>query len=166
MAETVTFDLSGWDRALRGTLSALVNKDDLLVRAFNIIGIRDLVSHFKDQAGPKDRWRARKTETQNAYERVAAGFRKPASGTPRAAYNPSNRILQLTGNLRQSVLNPDIKKQGKDTIAVSSKSEYGAAHDEGSTKRGLPQREFMWLSSQAESSMLEAIMQTVAKGGL
>lgn len=166
MAAVVKFDYGQWDSAIKNTLNALVRKDDLLRRAFNIFGIKDLIEHFRDQRGPKDAWKPRAQATQDAYARILAGLRKPGKGTARAAYDPSNLILQLTGNLRKSLLNPSIRTKSGDTIEVYSESPYGAAHDEGSSKRGLPQREFMWLSDDAQENMTNAILETVMKGGL
>jgi len=145
-----------WRRFFREILSKMKNRANILKTAFSIYGIRDIVDHFDKERGPKGKWKKRSPITQMQYARLNKKHKK---------YNPSNKLLQLTGALRQSILPSNVKKISKDEILVFSNVEYSAMHDLGSRKRNLPQREFMWLSKPAISRIQKTIMRIVAEGG-
>lgn len=161
---TVKFDLGEWDLAFRKALSALTDKRSLIEKAFLVAGIRDIVNHFRDEAGPVSSWEKRTKKTNEAYARIRAGLRKAPEGISRAAFNPSNKLLQLTGNLRKSILNPQMRMKAADTLEVTSLVGYSGAHDEGSRKHNLPARSFMWLSDDAKETMRKIIIEAVGKG--
>ena len=170
MAETVKLDFGEWDAAIKKTLVALSRKDNLLLSAWNIFGFKDLIDHFQKEQGPDGRWKERKTSTNDAYDRIrnVANPRvsRLSSGVPRGSYNSSNLILQLTGNLRKSAGTAQVKPHGGDTIEISSASPYGATHDQGSSSKNIPQREFMWLSDRAKDLMVKSILDVIGRGGL
>ena len=190
MAETLRFDFKEWDRPILSVLAGLSRKTDLLTKVFNVIGIRNLVKHFTDEMGPDGKWQNRSPKTDRQYFQIfhrgrlnadlkkkfknlgtayASGqrvYRSDVGGIPRSAFRVTNKILQLTGNLRKTMLKPTVEQIDNSTIRVSSTSPYGAAHDEGDSKKNLPKREFMWVDDKAKEAMVDAIADTLFKGKL
>lgn len=180
-------DMKEWDVSLKGAISSLVNTKSLLERAFLAVGLKDLKDHFDREEGPDGKWAPRKQSTNDAYDRIYSGLRKNRAlkrtygslegalaggerplkthigGIPRSAFRSSNKLLQLTGYLRQrSVLQPRLDMVGADTLRVMSMVDYSGVHDEGSKSRNIPQRQFMYLSEQGEELMLKAILEGIA----
>lgn len=133
-----------------GFLSAIQSKvkdpSALLKTAFMTAGFKDIIQHFNDEKGPMGKWKSRSAETQAQY-----ALRNKRD----SRYNPSNKILQLTGNMRKSILPTNTKKISKNAIEIFNTAEYSHRHDSGTD--GMPQREFMWFSNDAKERMAQII---------
>ena len=68
----------------------------------------------------------------------------------------SGGLLELTGNLIT-----DINDQLLDSenVAVGSTLEYAATHDQGSEKRGIPQRQFLGLSDENKEEIHQTLQE-------
>lgn len=134
-----------WVGFLSAVQSKVKNPSELLKAAFMTAGYKDIIQHFSDERGPMGKWRARSAETQYQY---AMRSRYDSR------YNPSNKLLQLTGNLRQSILPTNTKKVAYNAIEIFANAEYGGRHDRG---EDMPRREFMWFSEDAKEKMAQVI---------
>lgn len=149
------------------TLYKLVEKPEKLLRAaFATRGFRAIIENFRDEKGPDGAWPQRSDYTQKMYADIKSGLRKPPEGFSRASFNPTNKLLQLTGNLRKSIMPASLSKQSEminqDTILIFSPVAYSGHHDEGDPSRNLPARPFMWLSEQAREDMAGIILNMAA----
>lgn len=120
---------------------------EFAAEAYKVAGYRDIIEHFRKEEGPKGLWPERADATQIAYAK------KGWAG---------NKLLQATGNLRQSVLPTNVENVGRDAILVYANAPYGRVHDEGSPGRGLPQREFMWISGPGMEKMAMIVLELLA----
>lgn len=107
-------------------------------------GFKDIINHFRDERGETGGWKKRSKATQEQYA---------SRGKTNARYNPSNKLLQLTGNLRGTLLptKGEIKREGKGALLFTTVP-YAGRHNYG---KNMPKREFMWLSG--------ATMEDIAK---
>jgi phage gpG-like protein len=157
------------DTEIRAKLARIADKikngDSLLKSSFNIFGFRDIQSHFEQEKGPDGPWQKRSSFTQDMYAAISSGRRNVPKGMDVAAgaFNPSNKILQLTGRLRGSILPSGIKSEGKDAIRVFANAPYSGKHDRGDASKRLPKRQFMWLSQEATRKMARHIVDEVNK---
>jgi phage gpG-like protein len=149
-------DTAEWDKFLASIKAKGANPFPVLKTAYETIGYKDLMDHFQRQEGPEGQWPPRRAETNRAYDAIAAGRRQPPSGSPRAAYRSSNKLLQLTGNLRQSISPTGAKRLNAHTAVVYANAPYAGAHEEGRQK--LPVRSFMWISDNAMEKMAHLIL--------
>lgn len=150
-------DLTAWRDLLKTIQSKGRNIAGILKAVFGTIGFRNLIEHFNKEEGPDGKWKARSPGTQLQYALIEAGKRKPPRGTPAAAYNPSNKILQLTGALRGSILPSNVENITQSSILIFSNSKYGGKHDRGEDK--MPKRTFMWFSQETLDRMAAASVQ-------
>lgn len=146
---TATLDMRQWLSKTQKMRAIFKDKPSLLRAAFVLAGFRDIQDHFKKESGPKGRWEPRKASTQESYAR---------RNRYDARYNPSNKLLQLTGSLRQSILASSalMQTENPNSIRVFAASSYGGKHDRGG--KNTPKREFMWLSKTALDSMNQMIL--------
>lgn len=159
MAETaaaIDIDLSEWRRMLAALKGKGERAQEILIAVFGTFGFKDIEDHFRNEEGPDGPWKRRAPSTQAMYAAIASGRRKAPLGIPPAAFNPSNKILQMQGFLRKSILPANFRKVGRDAVMLFSTVRWSKAHDEGSGKRRLPQRKFMWMSDDAMRDMAEA----------
>lgn len=133
---------------------------NILRTVSNIFAFKDIIDHFKRQTGEKSQWKRRASSTQDAYKAIKEGRRKPPSGTSRRSFNPSNRILQLTGALRKSFIRGKARKFRKDSVIIKSNIDYSGKHDLGLGR--MPKRDFMWLSRKARVLMLKSMLELAA----
>lgn len=153
----ITIDMTEWERFFSSVTKKLENPTKLLEAAFGIFGFKDIDDHFRQESGPSGPWPKRSTFTDMYYDLIAAGKRQPPKGTAAGAYSSSNKLLQLTGALRKSILPANITTKSKNSIVVFSNiSSYSGIHDTGGGR--IPQREFMWLSDNAKEKMGEYIL--------
>lgn len=155
---TLSIDAVGldeWDRFIKSLIASGKNGSKFLEAIFNTRGFRDIVDHFKQEEGPDGAWQKRSRYTDAYYDNVSQGKADPFPGTSRGSYSSSNKLLQLTGRLRQSLARPggNVKEMGRDAIMIFSNIEYSGKHDRGETASRLPKREFMWLSDKAQEDM-------------
>lgn len=179
---TARLEAGAWDAMFGRATKAMQRRSDLLVAAFNTAGFKDIVEHFRDQEGPDGEWEPRKAETNKRYDQIRRGgarrrrmIRKFGSaekaresgmrvlkpnvgGVPRGAYSSNNKLLQLTGRLRGSLVRQNLKKLGNDSIMFFSTDPKSGRHDRGDSAKGLPKREFMWLSDDAKETMTKIIL--------
>jgi len=145
----VVLDDSRWRDFLANLNKKIKDPFPLLKAAAVTYGFKDIIEHFRDEQGEHRKWPARKPSTQRAY---ASKHKKDAR------YNPSNKLLQLTGHLRNSLLpsRGGIKRQDRMSVLLFSTSKVGIYHDEGTPK--MAKRDFMWLSSKAQQKMVDLII--------
>lgn len=165
MAETkVVFEAKEWEEFLKkvgnynakGTIKR--KPIELLRLAFATRGFKDIVKHFKKESGPRGKWRKRAASTDEMYEAIRSGKRKPPIGMRSGSFSKGNKLLQLTGKLRGSLLPTNIKKRGRNSIVFFSNDPKSGALDGGSKKKRLPARPFMWLSKKAQEGMAKLML--------
>lgn len=150
MAESkVLLDDRQWRWFIRDISKKLKNAIKYLKVGASTYGFRDIIDHFRKEEGSDGKWPKRSAFTQRLYER---------KGKKDSRYNPSNRLLQLTGNLRKSLLPASgrVRPKGKNTVMLFTDVPYAAKHNYGEGK--IPQREFMWLSDQTTQKIVDYIL--------
>lgn len=160
--------MNEWLKLLESMIAKGRQFDKLLIAAFMTYGFKDIISHFRDEEGPQGKWAPRSPWTQKMYAQIAEGEREPPDGMRRGSFSPSNKLLQLTGQMRQSIsggTSQNIQSHGRDAILVKSHVEYSGKHDEGDPANRIPQRQFMWLSDRATSDMGDAILRLLMDEG-
>ena len=97
------------------------------------IMFKDVQDHFRKEQSPAGiKWKALKPATLKA--------RRGGGG----------KILQDTGRLRQ------VTPFSSSTSAIiGTNLKYAKTHNKGDQRRGIPRREFMWLSNRAGKQILE-----------
>ena len=100
----VYLDDRRWRRLLNNIGEKVKNPYPLLRLGANTFGFQDIIDHFRQEKGPEGRWPRRKPSTQRAYK---------IRGKKDARYSPTNRLLQLTVNLRKSLIHGKTKKKGR-----------------------------------------------------
>lgn len=153
MTDTVVLlDDREWQGFLRDMKKKLQDPFALLKVGAMTYGFKDIIDHFSKEEGPEGKWPKRKESTQKAYAIM---------GKRHAKYNPSNRLLQLTGNLRKSLLptSGNTKQQGRYGILLFTNVPYAGRHNYGEGK--TPKREFMFLSGPAQQQMVDLILSRV-----
>lgn len=156
---TITADVAGWEEMIQQLFEKSKASQKLLAVAAQAFAFQDIIKHFEDESGPDGKWKARSETTQKRYQAIFEGRWKPPRGMQPGTFNPTNKILQLTGNLRKANLPTNIEEVGDHAIRIFNNAIYSAIHNYGDESRGMPQREFMWISDEANQKMAEAIMQ-------
>lgn len=156
-------DISQWQSFTQNLKLKMDKINPILTAAFSVFGFSDVINHFDTESGPNGKWQKRKQSTQMAYAKILAGTRKPPKGMPRSSFNPSNKLLQLTGHLRKSLLVSNIKQKGKGAIEFYANATYSGVHDNGNPSKNIPQRAFMWLSPTAKERMASYIISELEK---
>lgn len=146
MAGKATINAGEWVGFLSAIQAKVKDPSALLKAAFMTAGFKDIIQHFEDERGPAGKWRPRSAATQAQY-----AMRQKSN----SRYSPSNKILQLTGNLHKSILPSNTKKLSYNSIEIWANSVYGHRHDSGTN--GMPQREFMWFSDKAQGLMANIV---------
>lgn len=162
----VTLETEEWSEWIKTTFAKLENVQALLQAAAQAFAFQDIIEHFRKEEGPAGKWKPRSDSTQAKYAKIQAGLWKPPRGARRGSFSPTNKLLQLTGNLRQSVLPTNVEPVGRSSLRIFANAPYSAVHDVGG--RAIPARPFMWLSDTAQEKMVDAIAQMVMEetGGL
>lgn len=155
------------DKAVRKYLAGIKNKMRFpakVMRTFaNIWGFKDIIKHFREERGEKGKWQRRSKATQLKYAMINQGKAKPPRGTARRAYNPANKILQLTGMMRKSLIGGNAKIIGKESVLLKTNVPYSGKHDRGIPGK-LVKRNFMWISAKAKENMLRGMLEFLVKG--
>jgi phage gpG-like protein len=155
----VSISFEGWDdweQYIRLIAARAKDFNKILLPALNIFGFKDIQDHFREESGPGGPWPERSDFTQMMYLR---------RNKTNAVYDPGNKLLQLTGRLRQSIMrgkSGGAKAIGKNTAAIQSNVEYSGKHDQGEGK--IPQRQFMWLSDKAVDNINKMILDFLTEG--
>lgn len=138
----------------------------LLRTLYALVGMKDIIRHFRDQRGPDGPWKKRAPFTQELYEAIRRGAAQPAPGVHRGAYSPANKLLVLTGNMRGSLQPYFTRVLNTRSIIVWANAPYSGQHDQGkATWPKIPARPFMWLSRDAQSRMTREIWPRLLRGG-
>lgn len=155
----LTLDNMAWRRMLGGLEKQPSRANELLRAVFNVYGFADINDHFRNEEGPDGKWPKRSPVTQAIYEAIQSGKRKPPPGYARGSFSPSNKLLQLTGLMRQSLLPNGVKDAGRGSIRIIANTPYSGKHQDGDSTRRLPKRPFMWLSDGALGKMAQMIVE-------
>ena len=161
MSFTATLDTSEWTKWINGTAGKLKDVGKLLASAASLFAFKDIVEHFSKEEGPNGSWQKRSPATQIAYGKIAAGLWAPPRGMRAGSFSPSNKLLQLTGNLRQSI-GPGNMTVKRDSVTIFANAPYSAVHDEGG--KNMPARPFMWLNDDVQEKMLDVILTMATEG--
>lgn len=154
MSTEIKLDTSGWDSMLK-RLSDKVNWKKMLRSIAAVVSYKDVQDHFKKEAGPSGGWKAW-SEPYKKFRQGVSARKASASGKKRAAKQGKSpaglaKILHLEGNLQQSFITSSGQLAGSDkgeNVAVLiNPVKYAHRHDQGT--KGMPQRQFMWLSNNA-----------------
>lgn len=158
----IRFDDREWRAFLGAILNQAKDMSRILSVAYGTAGIADIKKHFVDEQGPNAPWKPRKASTNERYLKIALGEHKPPKGTSKAQYNPGNKILQMTGQLRNSILPANWRRKSATAIEVFSNDIKSGTHDRGDKERNIPARSFMWLSDNAKEKMALIILDKLA----
>lgn len=150
------------DKEWRGFFSKLIfNLNNPLAKlkaGYAIFGYKDIIDHFEKEEGEGGKkWKKRKASTQHSYKLRNKSNKK---------YNPTNKLLQMTGTLRQSILTgkkTNVKNVGRSGILVFSRVKYGGVHNYGSNKKNIPKREFMWMSERTTQTFADYLANWLSK---
>lgn len=162
MANGFKFDDREWRIFLGSILNQAKDMTHILSVAYGTAGIKDITKHFIDETGPNAPWKPRKQATDERYLLIGLGMYKTPKGTSKAQYSPANKILQMTGKLKNSILPANWRKKSNTAIEVFSNDTKSGAHDNGSKEKGFPARPFMWLSDNAKETMAQIILDKLA----
>lgn len=145
------FESREWDEFIKNIDDNVKEPTKLLRAVMSTVGFKDIMEHFSNEEGSDGTWKQRSEKTNLLYDRRGG------------MYNSSNKLLQLSGNLRKSILHAGaMSDKGKYAIAVTSNIEYASKHQEG--ENGMPKRDFLWLSDNALERMADTILNLVMKG--
>jgi len=160
VAETasVTLDLSSWDLFIKSLQGSLKTTVPYLKASYNTRGFKDIIDHFEKEEGTQGKWEPRADSTQAMYAAISSGRRKPPAGGRAGSYDPGNKLLQLTGKTRQSILPGvvSIRPKSVHAIVIEAKTAYSGFLDEGTSK--MPARPFMWISGGAHDDISAMVL--------
>lgn len=143
------------DTKARQFLSLLSDKKKwipVLKALVTTVGFKNVIKHFQDEEGPRMSWPKRKESTQSQYAK---------RGKRSAVYNPSNKLLQLTGHLRQNFRVSNVRTSS-DSATLFNPVKYAHRHDKGT--EGMPKRQFMWLDNDAKELISKGFWTKVMEG--
>jgi len=109
----------------------------------SVLVFRDVIDHFKNEEGPEGKWKAWSDKYKFHMQKIGKSGNLILTDDRTLVNN--NRF----GNFRNQ----------SNGILFFNPTPYAEAHDEGSPKKNLPARPFMWLSKHA---MDEISQQTLA----
>lgn len=161
---TITSETSGWEDLIKELFKNVGRAQKLLAVAAQAFAFQDIIQHFSDESGPDGPWQPRSEKTQFRYAMIQAGNWKAPFGMAAGSFSPTNKLLQLTGNMRKMLVPTNIEEVGDDAIRIFDNAIYSARHNYGDPSSGTPQREFMWLSDTANQKMADAISQMIVEG--
>jgi phage gpG-like protein len=149
----ISIDTTEWDEFLRGLVNGLKSTAPYLQAAYMTLGFKNIIEHFEREEGPDGSWPRRAASTQEMYAAIESGRRKPPKGGRAGSYSPSNKILQLTGRTRGSILpgGNNVRQAGPHAVMVLAGTEYSGPLDEGTGR--MPARPFMWLSPDTQDDI-------------
>lgn len=184
---SVRFDSREWDKFF-AALGRGYKPHVLLRAAFAVVGFKDVIQHYKDEMGPDGKWEPRKASTNKRYDQISGALRNgnrkitrqqatkkfggvgeayargfvpytaTVAGVARSAYRSTNKLLVLTGQMRQSLLPGNLRDLDANSVLFYSNDNKSGAHDEGDKSRNLPARSFMWISSKGQEMMAKVIL--------
>jgi hypothetical protein len=155
----IEIDIKEWDGLFALISSNLKRAQKILKVAVQAFAFQDIIEHFRNEEGPDGKWSPRSPATQHRYAMINSGQWRPPKGMKAGSFNPSNKLLQLTGFLRQSIIPTNIKNEGNDGVRLFATAKYSGRHNDGTG--GMPKRSFMWASESAQEKMVNMIAQMV-----
>ena len=161
---TIEFDDKDWKKFFWNMGSRLKDLTAILKRLYGTMGYKDILDHFKKEEGPEGKWKPRSQFTQERYEAIRRGAAEPPEGIARSAFNPSNRLLQMTGAMRSSILGHNSRTLDSRTILVWANDPKSGKHDRG-VDTGFPKipaRPFMWLSNSMKQKIARGAAEYLA----
>lgn len=143
MKYTLKFDDRQFKKLIRNIKRKAQNPYPLLKLGAMTYGFKDIINHFREESGPRGSWKKRTKRTQLLYARL---------NKIDSRYNPANKLLQLMGLLRKSLLpaKGETEKKGKYGILLFTDVPYA--------RRQNRKRKFMWLSNQAGDKMADLVV--------
>jgi len=155
-AVTIKFDdleMKNWMTKAKLTLSRI---NGVMRSIVAVIGFSDIQDHFRSESGPDGAWAPLKESTLAGRTSRTKWANKKAKG------KRTHKILQDTGNLRQSVM-PG--RGGSQTVSngimLYTDVPYANYHDSDEARTRLPQRKFMWISDQGQEKIAQAVLEQV-----
>lgn len=155
-----TLDDSEWRIFLASVTGNLKDIPHILSSAYGTHGWQDIMAHFKNESDEHGKWKA----WSPAYARLMERTTKKTSkgkieklkkiGASLAGLG-EKKILQRSGDMRDSILIANIRTISSTGIEVYANSEYSGVHDRGG--KNMPKRSFMWLSDRAKDLMMQFI---------
>lgn len=139
----VSFDTREWQDFFEKSKENLRDIARVLMVAAGAFVFQDIEQHFRGEEGPDGTWAPRKEPYKSRMER--AGYTK---------------LLQVTGNLRQSILPTNMIRVTNDSISVFANAPYSGYLDEGTNN--MRERPFMWASDETQGKMLELVLELAA----
>lgn len=106
----------------------------------------DIIDHFSNEDGPNGKWAKWSKVYQAHMEKIGKG---------------GNQILQDTGKLRNA-FTPFQFRQVSGGYLWYNLMEYSGMHDRG--EKGMPQRQFMWLSDEALQNIADQTLAFLVSG--
>ena len=169
MAITARLEADQWNSYIMGILGLLSDAPKMLKAAYSTRGYQDIIDHFRMEEDPLgDPWEPRSDFTQQLYAAINLGaFGSSYNGIPASSYRPSNKLLQLTGNLRKSIMpgSVDMETVDSHSVMIASNVDYSGEHNYGAPWFNIPQREFMGLSNRGLDNVMQAILDQIQKAG-
>lgn len=132
----VSFEAKEWEDFIKKINASVKDPRPLLKTAFSTRGFRDVIQHFEQERGPDSTWKKSKR-----------------------AERDGGKTLQDTGNLRNGFLPSNVENKDKNSIVFFNNVPYAAQHDLG--ENNMPQREFMYLTDDAQEDMLNIILDLI-----
>jgi phage gpG-like protein len=162
----ITFNDAQIKKLLDKLLGKIQFPAKILKPIADIYAFKDIVDHFNKEEAPEGKWQPRSDFTQQYYLAIQKGLVNVPEGIAgRSSYSPSNKILQLTGTLRNSFVQGSSTINDNSSVIIRSDVDYSGIHDRGGIKDGhkIPQRKFMWLSDKAKKSIARAVLDELLK---
>ncbi len=111
------------------------------------IAFRDVIKHFREERGPDGKWEPILLDTGRTGKQ-----RKRNAKTKK-----SPKILQDTGLLRVSTR---WRTEGNDVVIYNG-VKYADYHQQQHKQYDIPQRKFLWISSQAGMAIAKTILKSI-----
>lgn len=119
------------DRQLKQLIKAL-KKPKAALQDAAIMMQRDVLDHFRNEAGPHGRWkRSKRAKAQNGL------------------------TLQDRGILRLSITHRSAARATDRDAIVGTNVRYAKTHNNGYSGKNIPKRQFLWLSTSATSRIIK-----------
>lgn len=154
----VVLDDKQWRTFLGKIYRDLRNPLEKLSVLGSTMGYSNIIDHFRKEEGPDGEWPKRLPKTQLAYKRLNKKSK---------VYNPSNKLLQLRGNLRKDIRIARREKRhekvGNQGVRLFTVIPYAGKHNYGD--KDMRQREFMYLDDETQQKMVDALIAWIADLG-
>ena len=154
----INLNKTGWNNLMNKINANRARSIQLLKTLSKIIAFKEVIKHFKDKRGKNKPWPKRRNSTQERYGNIESGRWKTPSGYQAGMFNPGNELLVLTGNLRQAFSKDNLRQEGGNSVVLFNPMEYAGVHNLGNKAKGIPQRQFMWISKSGADLMAKGLV--------